>query len=83
MQTEDIIKFHNKVRSSMKGNASQGAYEFFFTKNFASQGADKRGEGMLVWRGGCVEGRMCGGAANSIHYTECLRTHVHTLEPSD
>jgi hypothetical protein len=47
---------HNKVRCSAKGNASQGAYEFVFTKNCASQGADERGknveEGSAMWGGG-------------------------------
>jgi hypothetical protein len=61
-QTEDIIKYHNKVRFIVKGNASQGAYEFAFIKSFAWQGADRGGEGMLLWTG--WKGRYRGGATS-------------------
>jgi hypothetical protein len=76
-QTEEIIKYNNKVTSSVKGNASQGAYEFAFTKNFASQGAERRGEGMLVWRvwkGGCR-----GGSQKCTLYTRRMLEHVSRL----
>jgi hypothetical protein len=64
MQAGNIIKYHNKVISYIKGTASQGVYDFSLTKIFASQGADKRDGGMLartMWkvRRGSEERTLC------------------------